>query len=44
MKMANGAFKPRGLEGRGSRVDFLRVAASMLMRSGEGEDGKGVSQ
>ena len=44
MKMANGAFNPRGLEGRGSRVDFLRVAARMLMRSGEGEDGKGVSQ
>ena len=44
MKTANGAFKPRGLEGRGSRVDFLRVAARILRRSGEGEEGKGVSQ
>ena len=44
MNVANGAFKPRGLEGRGSREDFLRVAARMLMRTVEGEDGKGVSQ
>jgi len=42
--VANAAFKPRGLDGRGSRVDFWRVAARMLMRSGEGEEGKGVSQ
>lgn len=44
MKTVNGAFRPRGLEGRGSRIDFLRVAARMLIRSGEGEDGNGVSQ
>jgi hypothetical protein len=44
MNAANGAFKPKGLDGRGSRWDFFRVAAKTFWRRGDGLDGKGVSQ
>ena len=44
MNAVSGARKPRGLEGRGSRVDFFFVSARIFSKSGDGLDGSGLSQ